>query len=116
MMQIEQRRSARFASSIPVALQFPKGPHKEGWGRILNLSPEGLLLETQFPLEIAAIFYVTFSLQNGIDFKNLRVRVIRVSLEEGYFIAGIAFDDVVDHETLRDVIAALAVEGGLTIS
>ena len=43
-------------------------------------------------------------------------RIIRVAYEDGYYLAGIAFDDVVDHETLRDVIAALAHEGGLTIS
>jgi hypothetical protein len=39
-----------------------------------------------------------------------------VSYEEGYFLAGISFDDVVDTETLRDVIAALAVEGGIPLS
>ena len=114
-MDIERRRNARFTTSIPVGLRFPSGPFREGWGRILNLSPEGLLLETRFPVKVAGVIYATFALQNGIQFQNLRARVIRVALEDGYHLAGIAFDDVVDHETLRDVIAALANEGGLTI-
>lgn len=116
MTQMERRKTARFSTSIPVGLRFPEGPRKEGWGRILNLSPEGLMLESQFPLAVASVVYVTFALKNGARFENLRTRVIRSTYEEGYALAGIAFDDVVDHETLRDVIAALAYEGGLTLS
>ncbi|MCG3205340.1 MAG: hypothetical protein KCHDKBKB_02060 [Elusimicrobia bacterium] len=115
-MQIERRQIARFSTSIPVGLRFPSGPHKEGWGRILNLSPEGLLVETAFPLRVAGVVYVTFSLKDGVRLENLRTRIIRVGYEEGYYRAGIAFDDVVDQETLRDVISALAYEGGMTIS
>ena len=114
-MEIERRKTTRFTTSIPVGLRFPSGSEREGWGRILNLSPEGLLLETQFPLKVAGVLYTTFALRDGIQFKNLRARIIRVAFEDGYYVAGIAFDDVVDHETLRDVIAALAHEGGLTI-
>jgi len=113
--QIEKRRTPRFTTSIPVGLRFPKGAHKEGWGRILNLSPEGLQLETRFPVKVGEVVYASFLLKAGLEFENLRARVIRVSYEEGYHMAGIAFDDVVDHETLRDVIAALAYEGGLTL-
>ena len=116
MMQVERRKTARFSTSIPVGLRFPDGPRKEGWGRILNLSPEGLMLSTQFPLKVAGVVYVTFSLKDGARFENLRTRVIRLGYEDGYYYAGIAFDDVVDQETLRDVVAALAYEGGLTIS
>lgn len=114
-MDIERRKTTRFTTSIPVGLRFPAGRFQEGWGRILNLSPEGLLLETRFPVKVAGVLYASFSLRDGAQFQNLRARVIRVALEDGYFMAGIAFDDVVDHETLRDVIAALAHEGGLTI-
>ncbi|MCB4756847.1 MAG: PilZ domain-containing protein [Elusimicrobia bacterium] len=115
-MRAERRHTPRFSTSIPVGLRFSKGPFKEGWGRIMNLSPEGLLLETRFPLKVAGVIYASFSLQDGAQFNNLRTRIIRVSYEDGYFTAGIAFDDVVDQETLRDVIAALAYEGGLTLS
>ncbi len=115
-MQIERRKITRFTTSIPVGLRFPVGSLKEGWGRILNLSPEGLYLETQFPLKVASVLYVSFTLKDGAKFENLRTRVIRVSYSEGYFMAGIAFDDVVDQETLRDVVAALAYEGGLQIT
>jgi hypothetical protein len=116
IMEIERRKTARFTTSIPVGLRFPTGKAQEGWGRILNLSPEGLMLETRFPLKVAGVIYTTFSLKDGIQFQNLRARVIRVAFEDGYYMAGIAFDDVVDHETLRDVVAALAHEGGLTIA
>lgn len=113
-MDIERRASHRFSTSIPVGLRFPTGKVKEGWGRIVNLSPEGLLLETRCVLKVSGVVYVTFALHDGAQFDNLRTRVIRTRYEEGYTIAGIAFDDVVDTETLRDVIAALAYEGGLT--
>lgn len=115
-MQIERRRTTRFSTSIPVGLRFSTGEPREGWGRILNLSPEGLMLETRFPLHVAKVVYVTFSLKDGAHFENLRAHVIRCSYEEGYYIAGISFDDVVDHDTLRDVISALAYEGGLEIT
>jgi peptidoglycan/xylan/chitin deacetylase (PgdA/CDA1 family) len=116
VMQIERRQATRFSTSIPVGFRFPNGPYKEGWGRILNLSPEGLFLETRFPLKVAGVVYVTFALKNGARFDNLRTRIIRVTYEEGYYMAGIAFDDVVDQDTLRDVISALAYEGGLTVA
>lgn len=115
-MEIERRQISRFSTSIPAGLRFPSGPEKEGWGRILNLSPEGLLLETAFPMRVSGVVYVTFSLKDGVHFENLRARIIRSIYDEGYYRAGIAFDDVVDHETLRDVISALAYEGGLTLS
>lgn len=115
-MQVERRRTTRFSVSVPVGLRFSSGACKEGWGRILNLSPEGLLMETRFPVPVAKVVYVTFSLQDGAQFENLRAHVIRSSYEEGYYMAGISFDDVVDQETLRDVIAALAYEGGLKIT
>jgi len=115
-MEPERRQSPRFSSSIPVGLRFPKGGTKEGWGRILNLSPEGLMLETRFPLKVAGVVYSSFSLQNGAQFDNLRARIIRVSYEDGYYVAGIAFDDVVDQDTLRDVIAAVVFEGGAVIT
>jgi hypothetical protein len=115
-MQLEKRKSARFSTSIPVGLRFPAGRVREGWGRILNLSVEGLFLETLFPVKVAGVVYVTFALKDGAQFQNLRARVIRVRYEEGYYQAGIAFDEVVDQETLRDVLSALAYEGGLTLS
>ena len=115
-MEIERRQVPRFSTSIPVGLRFPTGPAKEGWGRILNLSPEGLMIETSFAMRVAGVVYVTFSLKDGARFENLRARIIRSAYEEGYHVAGIAFDDVVDQETLRDVIAALAYEGGMTLT
>ena len=74
------------------------------------------MLETRFPMKVAGVVYVSFFLRDGAQFDNLRTRIIRVSYEDGYYIAGIAFDDVVDQETLRDVIAALAYEGGFHLA
>jgi|GEM_PF-2375426 len=115
-MQIEKRKIPRFTTSVPVGLRFSKGNEKEGWGRILNLSPEGILLETRFRLKVAHVIYVSFALKDGAKFDNLRARVIRVKYEEGYFLGAVAFDDIVDKQTLGDVISALAYEGGIRVS
>ena len=115
-MDADRRKASRFSTSIPVGLRFPQGSVAEGWGRILNLSPEGLLLETRFPLKVSGVVYATFALRDGVQFQNLRARVIRATFVDGYYEAGIAFDDLVDQETLRDVIAALAHEGGFTLA
>lgn len=115
-MPTERRKIARFSTSIPVGLRFPTGEFKEGWGRILNLSPEGLYLETRFPIHVADVIYVNFDLKDGAKFENLRSRVIRVQYEDGYYMAGIAFDDVVDQDTLREVLAALAYEAGTPLT
>lgn len=114
-MSIDRRKSPRFSTSVPVGIRFSSGPYREGWGRILNLSAEGLMLETRFPLKVASVIYVTFTLIDGAFFENLRCRLIRVSYQDGYYVAGIAFDEVVDQDTLRDVIAALAYQGKLTV-
>lgn len=116
MNQEERRSSSRFSTSIPVGLRFPNGNQREGWGRILNLSPEGLFLETRFPAKVAGVVYATFTLHDGAKFENLRARIIRTSYDEGYYTVGIAFDDVVDQQTLREVLAALANEGGVRLS
>ena len=72
-------------------------------------------MESRFPIHVAGVVYASFSLKDGAQFENLRAHVVRVSYEEGYYQAAIAFDDVVDQDTLRDVIAALAYEGGLSV-
>ncbi len=115
MTDDDRRKASRFATSIPVGLRFPQGDAEEGWGRILNLSPEGLMLETRFPMKVSGVVYATFTLRDGVVFQNLRARVIRSTFDDGYYEAGIAFDDLVDQETLRDVISALAHEGGFTL-
>jgi len=115
MTDADRRKASRFATSIPVGLRFPQGSVPEGWGRILNLSPEGLMLETRFPMKVSGVVYATFTLRDGVVFQNLRARVIRSTFDDGYYEAGIAFDDLVDQETLRDVVSALAHEGGFTV-
>src|SRR5262245_54210360 len=115
-MQAERRKVTRFSTSIPVGLRFPSGAFQEGWGRILNLSPEGLFLETRYPIKVADVIYASFALKDGAKFENLRSHVIRVQYEDGYYSVAIAFDDVVDQDTLREVLAALAFEAGTPLS
>jgi len=115
MSGIDRRRHSRYATSVPVGIQFPKGDHKEGWGRIENISAAGIMIETRYRLKVGDVLYVTFSLKDGIRFDNLRARAVRVVYEEGYYVAGISFDEVVDQETLKDVITSLAYDGGLTL-
>lgn len=114
-MGSESRKDPRFSTSVPVELHFPSGHTREGWGRVLDISAGGLLIETRTPLKVSTVVYLTFALHDGARFDNLRAHVIRCTYEEGYHVAGVAFDDVVDTETLRDVISALASEGGLTM-
>jgi len=113
---MERRISTRYSTSVPMGIQFPEGDHKEGWGRILNISSTGLLLETRFPVKIGSILYISFIVRIGVQFEHLRARAVRVSFDEGYYIAGIIFDEVVDQETMKEIVTALAYEGGLTSS
>ena len=112
-MAAENRSSPRITTSVPIGLRFPRGRQREGWGRIINLNSSGLLLETHFQVRVADVVYVSFTLKDGAHFDNLRARIIRAQYEEGYYIAAIAFDEVVDQETLRDVLASLIYEAGL---
>jgi hypothetical protein len=112
-MGIEKRVAPRFSTSLPVGIRFPSGDHREGWGRILNISAGGVLLETRFPIKVGAVVYLTFTLRTGSRLENIRSRVVRVAFEEGYAQCGLQFDDLVDADTLRDVVATLAFESGL---
>lgn len=87
-MSIENRRFPRLTTSVPVGLRFPSGNVQQGWGRIINVSATGLLLETRSALKVGGVIYTTFALKDGAKFENLRAHVIRVSYEEGYFVAG----------------------------
>jgi hypothetical protein len=110
-MGIERRQAPRIRTSLPLGIRFPVGPVKEGWGRINNISSGGLLLETRFEIKVAQVLYLTFILTEGAKFENLRARVIRVFYDDGYYNCGLSFDQVVDKDTLRDVISALIYEG-----
>lgn len=113
MNDLERRSEPRFLTEIPVALYFPAGRIREGWGWIHNISAVGVMIESRFPVKVGGVVYLSFSLKDGHQFQNLRARIVRSQYEDGYYIAGVAFDDVVDQETLRDVIHSLAFEGQL---
>jgi hypothetical protein len=112
-MDFERRRSPRYPLDLPVGIRFPRGPVKEGWGRIIDISGDGLQFMTRFPVKATGVVYVNFTLHEGGHFENLRARVMRVRVNDGYYFAGIAFDEVVDQQTLREVVTALVNEGRL---
>lgn len=111
----DRRTAPRFGVGVPTELRYPVGPQSEGWGRITNISASGLFIETRFPLKVGAVVYVSFGLTGGTRFDSLRTRVIRSRFEDGYYAGAVAFDDVVDRETLRDVLGALANEGSVGV-
>ena len=115
-MDMERRRSPRYPLDVPVGLRFPRGPFKEGWGRIVDISAEGLQFVTRFPVKAMGVVYTSFSLIDGGHFENLRARVMRVRVNDGYYFAGISFDEMIDQQTLREVVTALVSEGRLKMT
>jgi len=109
----ERRIATRYSTSVPAGMKFPVGRFSEGWGRIVNISSSGIRIETRFPIKVGSILYISFSLRDGLQFDNLRAHAVRVGYQEGYYTAGINFDDLVDQHTLRDVLLALLAEGGI---
>lgn len=104
---VDMRSGPRLAASLPVVLRFPDTNPPDGWGRILDLSLTGMKLETRWPLKVGQAVYVTFEPQNQTRLENLRARVVRVTWEEGYYVAGVAFDESVDQAYLREALILL---------
>ncbi len=101
------RAGPRLSTSLPVILQFPDGVPTEGWGRILDLSLSGVKLESRWPLKVGQAVYITFEPQHEMRLENLRARVVRVQWEEGYYVAGLSFDESVDQAYLREALISL---------
>lgn len=104
---VESRASVRLSLNIPVALHIPKGKFTEGWGRILDISTNGLQIETRTQIKIGQVVYLTFVPHGDLRLENLRARVVRVGWEEGYYIAGLYFDDSVDRSYLREALVII---------
>ncbi len=104
---LDPRSGPRLSTSLPVALRFPDGDPPEGWGRLLDLSLNGAHLETRWPLKIGESVYLTFVPRSEMRLENLRAHVVRVEWEEGYYLAGLAFDESVDQAYLREALLAL---------
>ena len=63
---------------------------KEGMGRTLNISESGILLETQFPIELEYLVIMTIALQE--DLLQIKGKPIHTqSNETGKFEVGIEF-------------------------
>lgn len=98
---VESRSAPRVAVSLPVALRFPDGEPAEGWGRILDLSVAGVRLESRFPHRVGQSVQLTFFPVSKVALQNLPAKVVRVSWESGYYVAGLAFDPAVDKGHLK---------------
>ncbi len=108
---LELRGSPRLSTTLPVALRFPDTENPEGWGRIIDLSPTGVKLETRWPLKVGESVYLTFIPTHELRLENLRAQVLRVDWEDGYFIGGMIFDASVDQNYLKDALVALMTKG-----
>jgi c-di-GMP-binding flagellar brake protein YcgR len=106
-MSADLRASPRLATTLPVALQFPDADPPDGWGRLVDLSLGGAKLESRWPLKVGQAVYITFEPRSEMRLENLRARVVRVAWEEGYYAAGIAFDESVDQAYLREALNVL---------
>jgi len=101
------RVGPRLATSLAVALRFPDAEPGEGWGRLIDLSIGGVKMETRWPLKIGQSLYLTFVPHHEMRLENLRARVLRVNWEEGYYVAGLAFDESVDQTYLKEALVVL---------
>jgi hypothetical protein len=101
------RAGPRLATSLPVALRFPDADPSEGWGRIIDISVSGVRLETRWRIEVGQAVYLTFVPHGEMRLENLRARVIRTEWEDGYYVAGLAFDATVDPTFLREALVLL---------
>ena len=106
-MATELRSGPRLSTSLPVALQFPEAEPSEGWGRILDISLAGAKIETRCAFKAGQAVYLTFEARKEMHLENLRSRVVRVSWEEGYYEAGLTFEDSVDRAYLREALIVL---------
>lgn len=104
---MEARSSPRLSTSIPVALAFPDAEPSQGWGRIIDLSLGGARLETRSTLKVGQAVYLTFEPHHEMRLENLRARVVRAQWEDGYYVAGLAFDENVDQSYLKEALVLL---------
>jgi len=106
-MSDDIRRYHRVMTFIPAGMHFAEGVILEGWGRIRNLSVGGIELETHFPLKNAQKVFLTFQIEGFYKFDHSASRVIRVRSNNGYYTAGISFEEGIDREHLREAIVFL---------
>ena len=107
-MSEEQRRHHRIMTVIPVGIHFVQRSPAEGWGRIRNISVSGVEVETHFPLKDSEKVYLSFAVEGWVlMFENVASRVIRARNFAGIYSAGVAFEDELDREHLREALVYL---------
>ena len=111
MNQIQQRRYPRIMTYLAVALRFPDVEPAEGWGWILDLSGNGVRVETRSPLRVGQGIYVSFQVSDQYVFENLRAEAVRVAWDMGYHIAALAFDETVDFDYVAEAVRFIASQG-----
>jgi hypothetical protein len=95
-----QRRFVRLEISAPVKLRkvkdvcgnfWPRGTGFTLEGVILNISPGGVLVEIDQPLNEGDIVSMTFTLQGNVTLENVLGAVKRADRDEEVFLVGIEF-------------------------
>ncbi len=104
---IYSRKSPRLSVSIPVMIHFIDSDSVDGWGRIVDISTEGVRLETRWLLKTGE--HVAVSLPYGYqkDSENLKAKVVHVRWDEGYYVAGLLFDASVDRKNMKRLMTHL---------
>jgi c-di-GMP-binding flagellar brake protein YcgR len=91
---INLRNSERYPIRITTVFskQTMEGPLEGNLeGRILDLSDRGCLLETNQPVELDVLIFLTFALPNEEAIQNLAVKVRRISKKEETYYLGLQF-------------------------
>lgn len=77
---------------IPAAFELSDG-RGAGWGRLLEINPEGAVLLTRVPLSRGGGMDISFEL-DGQKIENLRAAVRKTAVDaDGYLVCGLAFLD-----------------------
>ncbi len=79
----------------------------DAWGHIHDISVGGVELHTYFKLVKGQTLFLSFSIEEIFSFVNTKCTVMRVRQEDGYTFAGVAFDEVVDKNHLKEAMQSL---------
>ncbi len=103
----ESRRYVRLKILIPCGIRSGQVETKSAWGHIHDISIGGVELHSYFPISKGQVIFLTFNVNDSYNFVNAKSTVVRVREDQGYTFAGIAFDNAVDKNHLRDALQAI---------
>jgi hypothetical protein len=86
------------------------GEPPESWGIIYDISIHGLKIETRRPIKKDDTVFLSFVIAVNNVFESVRGKIVHVEEKNGYYMAGVEFDSVVDRNHLRDGLHAIIEE------